>query len=309
MSILTSIGNLIGQITGGSGGTASGQPYSTIYAFGDSLSDAGNLATLTAGLIPVAPPYAGGEFSNGPVWAQDLATDLGLSTAIRPSLQGGTDFAYGGATTGSTPDHQANPLDLPSQLAQFELQDPVPSPNALYTVWAGSNDIFDALANGTNEMATVDAAVSNEMQFIDGLVAHGANNLLVMFVPDIGQTPDARASGPAYQATATQLSTAYDAQLAQNLWQLEASDPSLHLTVFNTAALLDQAIADPSAFGFTNVTAPLWDGNFENPNSGALATTDPQAQAGYLFFDGEHPTAQAHAILASAVAQALTGTA
>ena len=65
-------------------------------------------------MFPASPPYADRSFSNGPVWAQDLAQSLGLP-ALQPSLAGGTDFAYGGAETGQTPTHTLNPTDLPSQ--------------------------------------------------------------------------------------------------------------------------------------------------------------------------------------------------
>ena len=78
-----------------------------MYAFGDSLTDTGNVSLATLGMVP-APPYADRSFSNGPVWAQDLAQSLGLP-ALKPSLAGGTDFAYGGAETGQTPVHTLNP--------------------------------------------------------------------------------------------------------------------------------------------------------------------------------------------------------
>ena len=74
--------------------------YSTIYSFGDSLSDAGDVYLLTSSVYgaafgspqPVSPPYdqitysaigggtlAADVFSNGPVWVQDLAASLGLA--------------------------------------------------------------------------------------------------------------------------------------------------------------------------------------------------------------------------------------
>ena len=62
--------------------------------------------------------YSDGRFTNGNVWVQDLAQNLGLP-AVKPSLAGGTDYAYGGAETGQTSVHTVNPTDLPSQLAQF----------------------------------------------------------------------------------------------------------------------------------------------------------------------------------------------
>ena len=89
---------------------APGAPYSAMYAFGDSLTDTGNVSLATLGMVP-ASPYADRSFSNGPVWAQDLAQSLGLP-ALKPSLAGGTDFAYGGAETGQTPVHTLNATDL-----------------------------------------------------------------------------------------------------------------------------------------------------------------------------------------------------
>jgi phospholipase/lecithinase/hemolysin len=279
-----------------------GAAYPAIYAFGDSLTDAGNDYAITANRIPISPPYSDGRFTDGNVWVQDLATNLGLP-ALTPSLKGGTDFAYGGADTGATPDHTENPLDLPSQLQQFQQQDPHPASGALYAVWAGSNDVRDALSAGGNEVQSIDAAVTNEMTFLNGLYADGARNILVCNVPDIGKAPAASTDA----AQAADLSAAYNAALTSDLSSFALSHPDAHLTEVNTFALLDQAAADPAAFGFTNVTQPLWSGNYTDPNSGTLATADPQGQAGYLFFDGLHPTAQTHAILAAAAQQALGG--
>jgi hypothetical protein len=53
-------------------------------------------------------PLAAHVFSNGPVWVQDLSVDLGLGT-LSPSLAGGTDFAFGGAETGNTPQNGSAP--------------------------------------------------------------------------------------------------------------------------------------------------------------------------------------------------------
>ena len=51
--------------------------YTSIFAFGDSLSDAGTPFSELAGKIPLAP-YVGGHFSNGPTWVEDLSQLLGL---------------------------------------------------------------------------------------------------------------------------------------------------------------------------------------------------------------------------------------
>jgi phospholipase/lecithinase/hemolysin len=289
---------------------APGAPFSAIYAFGDSLTDTGNASLATLGKVPVSPPYADRSFSNGPVWVKDLAQDLGLP-AIRPSLAGGTDFAYGSAETGQTPVHKLAATDLPSQYSQFLTQVHSPQPGALYAIWIGSNDVLDIANDGSltpaQQQADVSAAVTNEVSVIQGLEAHGAQKFLVLNVPDLGATPYERARGPAVAQSATELSKLYNAELADAVKQMEASG-SLKVDLVDMFSVLDQTAANPAAHGFTNVTDPVWTGNVTDPNSGTLRAVGA-AQDQFLYFDALHPTAHAHAELASGIAPTLTAVA
>ncbi len=256
-----------------------------------------SLATL--GLVPVSPPYTGGVFSNGPNWVQDLAQNLGLP-AIQASLSGGTDFAYGGAETGQTPTHTLNPTDLSAQVTQFAAQVASPQPNSLYTVWAGSNDVLDIANNAsltpTQQQTDVKAAVANEVAGIQALAGRGAHDFVVLNIPDLGNTPYERARGPAAVAAATTLAKQYNDDLSAAITSLNASG-AVKIDLVDSFGLLDQAIANPTAAGFSNVTDPAWTGNLTDSHSGTLHSGN------YLFFDSLHPTAQAHALLASAVSQ------
>ena len=286
---------------------APGAPFSALYAFGDSLTDTGNASLATLGKVPVSPPYADRSFSNGPVWVKDLAQNIGLPV-IQPSLAGGTDFAYGGAKTGQTPVHTLNPTDLPAQYSQFLTQVNSPQPGALYALWIGSNDVLD-IANDASltpaqQQADVAAAVTNEVSVIRGLAAHGAQNFLVLNVPDLGKTPYEMARGPAVAQSATSLASLYNGELAASLQDLEASG-ALKVDLVDTFSVLGQVAANPGAQGFSNVTDPVWTGNLTDPNSGTLNATGA-AQDQFLYFDPLHPTAHAHAALASGIAQGLT---
>ena len=64
--------------------THAGSPYSALYAFGDSLSDVGNVFAASRGTEP-ARPYFQGRFSNGPIWLNYLAAQFRTGRMI-PSL-------------------------------------------------------------------------------------------------------------------------------------------------------------------------------------------------------------------------------
>jgi phospholipase/lecithinase/hemolysin len=279
--------------------------FGTIYAFGDSLTDAGNVSLAAARTIPVSPPYVDGHFTNGNVWVQDLAQMRGLP-AVKPSLAGGTDYAYGGAQTGSTPVHGVNPTDLPGQVAQFVATQPSPSPDALYAVWIGSNDVLDITNDASltpeQKQAAVTTAVGNEVNGISALAAHGARDFLVLNVPDLGKTPE-EIHHPAVTQEASSLSAQYDAELADSLGKLAAAS-GVKMDLLDTYSLLHQADANPGAYGFTNVTDPVWTGNLTSSSSGTLRATGA-AQNQYLYFDNLHPTAAAHSLLAQAADQSL----
>jgi outer membrane lipase/esterase len=167
-------------------------------------------------------------------------------------------------------------------------------------------DIANSMETPEQQQAGVQQAVTNEVGFIDGLVAHGAKDLVVMGIPDLGKTPNEMAR-PASDATSTALAQTYNAELGAALQQIMASGAA-SIDYINTGVLLDTAVANPAAFGFTNVTQPVWSGNLTDPNSGTLAATGA-AQNGFLFFDNLHPTAAGHSLLAAAVNESLTGTA
>ena len=59
--------------------------FTELTVFGDSLSDTGNVLSLTGDVLPPGPgspvpgPYFNGRFSNGPVWVDQAADRLGLT--------------------------------------------------------------------------------------------------------------------------------------------------------------------------------------------------------------------------------------
>ncbi len=284
-------------------------PYSAIYAFGDSLSDVGNVYAATGGVTPAAP-YAAGQFSNGPVWVQGFAKALGLP-ALTPSLLGGTNYAYGGAQSGATINHAATSIDLTGgngQIAQYQAAHPVSDPNALYTLWIGGNDLRAIPGNATPEQvqAAISQAVGNVGNAIGALAAGGVKSLLVVTVPDLGRTPAAIAGGPSAQSSATAVAAAFNRLLRDGGGPLPSlgalsAQYGISIAVLDSSALIDQAVADPGRFGFTNVTDPCLRGRGSN----AVCAPTLARQDQYLFWDDIHPTAAGHSVIAQAAVVAV----
>jgi phospholipase/lecithinase/hemolysin len=290
-----------GALLGGSAAHAA--DFSAEYVFGDSLSDVGNVSLVTGGGEP-ASPYVNGQFSNGPVWAQDLAGRLGLP-ALTPSLSGGTDYAFGGATTGSSFTNNSEVPDLEQQVTTFLAGPPAPS-DALYTFSIGANDLFAILGGQTGGLTPAQAAgaaaqvVANEAA---ALAAAGAKNLVLFDVPDLGLTPEITALGPDASIAASRITLFFDQSVLIDLAPIEAAT-GLAVYDLNTYALIDDAVTHPSEFGFSNVTDPCWTGGFSG-GPGSLCSTDPAEQDTYLFWDQVHPTAAGHLLVADAALSAL----
>jgi phospholipase/lecithinase/hemolysin len=297
---------------------------SQLYVFGDSLSDSGNSfeISLDAGSFPPIfppPPYAGGRFSNGLVAAEYLwqAFNPG-DTSFRASLQGGTNFAVGGATTGEKNFIQFGDV-APTQalrdayaskgnawqLASFG--NPAFDPErSLFLVWLFPNDPFTAEATGWQGVGTyqgdpspngvaaiVPTAVSNIIGTIEELADRGARNFLVPNTPDLGLIPEFIHT-PAEEFF-TDLTDSFNLALGSALQGLALSRPDLDIIPFQTDDLFAEVRSNPGAFGFSNVEQRCLTSVFVAP----CATPDS-----YLFWDGSHPTTAGHAMIGNRFYQA-----
>ena len=279
---------------------ASATDFSQVVVFGDSLSDAGNISLASAPQIQ--PPL---RFTTNPgKTAAELVAD-GLGHPITASLAGGTDFAWGGA--GLVNNVAAVPT-LPQQLGMYlTATGGQADPNALYQVWGGANDIFYLTGTSTDSTVlatgTANAAIT-EVGMLGQLKAAGANYVVVYNLPDLGKTPSAAAQGAAASAGATQLAVLYNSTLSSGLSQL--SSQGLNVVPVNTYGLINEVVANPAAFGFSNVTDAACGLAASSVQCGPQGAGLPYSYAAgtdesYLFADGVHPTTAAHRLLSQVV--------
>lgn len=321
--------------------------FSNLYVFGDSLSDSGNILNITTALnqippellppgltippiTPPVPPYdQAGRFSNGLVWVDYLAQDLGLTLTpstelsvlfpgstlqssltidpnsgefiISPFFNGITatqsvNFAFGGSETGIISDP-----GIPGLLTQVSwFVNDLASVNqfadsdALYIVSSGPNDYQ------THPNPNPEQTVSNIATTIQLLYNSGARNIMVSNMSDIGKTPRALSPfAPVPSAPLSEITQVHNSLLTQTLQNLSLL-PDINLIPLDVFSLYDQMIKNHEQLGFTQVTETCLTPDpslFPNLNSPLLLTVCDQPEQ-YVFWDGIHPTTASHEVLA-----------
>ena len=280
--------------------------YTNLFVFGDSLADSGNNALVFDGMAgpgvlrtttptdaapPLIPdyPYASNRYSNGPVWVEQLAADLGLSAL--PSLAGGTNYAFGGARVG--PAGSSFPYSLTDQVASYlTTTGGLASASALYVLEGGGNDardIISAAATGGDFETMIGQYALGVANIITQLKSAGAKDILLWNVPDVSKIPYlqwATGGDPLALGQASALVAAMNAALDVALDSLP--EPWLNgLHLFDAFSAFNDVFDNPLAFGLDDVRTVC------SAQAACLADAD-----GVFFWDGIHPTTAGHAILA-----------
>lgn len=273
--------------------------FSSLYFFGDSLSDSGNIA-LAIGTDPnqvitgndyiPSKPYASGQFTDGDVWARTFASAIGLTPFAEPALAGGGNFAFGGARTSL--DNQNLPPSLIAQGGLFlNASGGIAPSDALYVLQSGGNDARDALAaigSGADPKTVIETITTQYADatgtLVDQLQAAGAQRIVVWNVPNIGLSPAIIDQGPQASLVAEQIAVMMNNALSARMTAEHG------VTIFDNFSLVTGAVMNPADYDLINVTDAC----------GAVLACDPST---YLFWDGLHPTSAGHALLAQQMIQ------
>lgn len=292
---------------GAVGGHAQAQK---LWAFGDSLSDIGNVAGVSLGILPGAD-YYNGRFSNGPVWVERYGLELGgapgllFLNPLLPFTVDGYNFAHGGAASGDIgplPGFLGEIFGLGApdflqvtQQAQYFANNvasgilSVSSSQDVFSVWSGANDyIFYETADPQN-------AVANIVQTLVTLYGAGARNFIVFGLPRLGETPSGVTGGQ--RDLLNQLSMTHNDLLESQLAMVPPSSGANILYV-DAELIFDVIIGSPEIFGF-NVVQPGAGTSGNCLDDGLVLGACPDS---YLFYDGVHPTRSGHDLIARIVA-------
>lgn len=296
------------------GAVAHDDDIDQLVAFGDSLSDPGNflLATGTtevskAPFLPIPDaPYQNLRFTNGKVWVERLAREIENRKGGKPAFKKPgrfTNYAVGRARA-----RAGSPIfpdfHLADQVGTFltDFGDEAP-PDALYSVWIGSNDLSEAIAALELDpffgltLIIIEAAIQATVDNVITLHSRGARIFLIPNLPNAGVTPAALAQLPVgtipFPFIAQLVTEMYNEALEDALLELEAPGtglPGIKIIRLDAFTIVNDIVADPTFFGFANVTNSCIS---PGVNKGAICDRRNK----YLFWDFIHPTKRAHRIL------------
>lgn len=299
-----------------------------LIVFGDSLSDTGNLYSLTmkahkviplVPVIPKNPPYYEGRFTNGPVWIDDLS--LALNVPIK-------DYAYGGSWAESILDSKLTvPFGLGMQVDYYLMTNMTDFHKSrhLYVIWSGANDYVQGRPDP--EYSTSNTVETIQKQ-IDWLVYYGAKNIFIMNLPDLSLAPEVRKKGPDFMSQISSLVKLHNKKLGEMIAKEKATHKDANILYYDITSDFNEIYTHPSDYNLKNVTDACYDGGFyfrdlssnkeimaakeanidilNSPSLKAAYVTSALALAGtqscgnpdeYVFWDVIHPTRIIHHLI------------
>ncbi|MCD6047447.1 MAG: outer rane autotransporter barrel domain protein [Gammaproteobacteria bacterium] len=303
--------------------TAQAATYNDYVFFGDGLTDIGNNGCKTNATAA----------NSCPTWAFDVYHDL-LGKNLVPSSKGGNDYAAAKATAAT---------ELPSQVSAYlSKHGGRANPEVLYVILIGSNDVMntvdpmmiavegiifgDVLKKKTKTQIATDvyqylitspnygsletSVVNSISNAAATLKNAGAENVLVLNLPDIGQTPvingkaesiatACKAQHPTDPYTCTMVGEVVRALPAPltgaiNQALTKQLDNQVGVHVFDLFDWQNLFVMDYKEFGTPR---------FTNNTDTCSGVTDCSS---YVFWDKYHPTANMHQVIARQVEKAIS---
>ena len=279
----------------GSGTIESQLQPSRVVAFGDGMSDLGQVNSRR---------YTVNDGSVN-IWTQNVASRFGISLAA--AAAGGNAFATGNARVTSKPDAagSAATLTVKEQIDTFLAAGSIGA-NDLVIVNAGIADIVAEMAQVTAGAQTSDQMLANVGQAgrdmaaqVRRLVQAGGSHVVVAGAYNLGRSPWAAALGQT--GFLTQASTKFNEELLVAMVDLGAK-----VLYVDAALFFNLMEANPSGYDLTNKSEAVCTSVDSGPgigigsgqvNSALCDTGTIRAGADYarfLFADAVYPTPQGH---------------
>ena len=284
--------------------------FTSLYIFGDGAS------TTTNNTVGPANFYYGQRYSNGRVWVELLAQELGLTNNYWYSNNSSIHLSYTNLSASSTNwSYSSNNWSFYGDYSPVLLTNlnhfttPQDSNTALFVVWVNDADFVGDMGNiypSTNIVTWTNAinqSLTNHWRIITNLYyAKGARTLIMPKAVDITEIPRYDKSPAADKRFIRQRIIDFNAAFTALLNQARASLPGITIYEPDVFSLLDNVLTNAAAYGLTNA---LYNGQsidaVDDPVLSNKSLNGPGTN--YIFWDPTDPTAKFQAVFADVVEQ------
>jgi len=296
--------------------------FTSLYIFGDGVSTTTNNTGGPANL------YYGFRYSNGRVWVELLAQQLGLTNNYWYSNNSSIHLSYTNLSASSTNwSYSSNNWSFYGDFSPIlatninNFHQPSDAATALFVVWVNDadfvGDMGDLYVNyGTNITQWTNAinqSLTNHWNIITNLYyAKNARTLIMPNAVDITEIPQFNGYPAADKIFIRQRVIDFNAAFTTLLNQARASLSGITIYEPDFFTLLNNVLTNATAYGLTNTVADLGQGNIESIDAvSAVNYNFPSASingygTNYIFWDPTDPTAKFHAVLADVAQQLIS---
>jgi phospholipase/lecithinase/hemolysin len=288
--------------------------FTSLYIFGDGVSTTTN--------NPFAGQYYYGlRRSNGRVWVELLAQQLGLTNNYWYSNNSSIHVSYTNLSASSTNwSYSSNNWsywgDYSSNLVQNvnNFTTLTNATNALFVVWVIDADFVYDIANygpyTSNNIAiwtnAINLSLTNHYKAITNLYAKGARTLIMPNAADITEIPAYNIMAATNKSFIRQRIIDFNTAFTTTLMnRIQTSCPGITIYVPDIFTLLNNVLTNAAAYGLTNaLDNGLSIDALDDPSLSDLSLNGPGAN--YIFWDDEDPTARFHSVIAGVVQQLIS---
>ncbi|KAH9846716.1 hypothetical protein C2E23DRAFT_872225 [Lenzites betulinus] len=263
----------------------------TIVAFGDSYTDGGREDGGPLAPPVVVPPeaLAGGRSTDGKVWVENIADDIGATLK---------DYAQSGACTDlSLWPSAIKQADFVGQVKTFMNQSNNLDPaSTLYTVFFGINDYEDSKTDGTANLQAAAHVILDQI----AILASPPTNARSFLITDVYGRGTHTPAGDAFVQTV--FSGLHD--LRANSTLARSAHGPLKFAFAEFSRIWDGVLgSDPGfkAFGYVSTDACIVDCSLTECTTDGMCD-DPEH---YFYYISGHPSKEGHRIMADYVEEVL----
>ena len=285
-----------------------------LVIFGNSISDTGNVYSLTNNTFPPEPLYDRGRFSDGLLWIDYVSQDLGINLSNfydtnSTNISEGINFSIGGATTGTTTLGDSPNFSFPGVSTQVNdyldyLNGSTIDEDALVIYWSGENDYVQAFQN-EETLLSPEVPITNISNSLIRLANAGAKNVLVANLVNIANVPLGRSFIPPEQLDQlTFLTKAHNSALNSAVADLSTTFPETEFKVFDVNGLLENIFNNSTEFGLIDnpIESCLTPNNFPDIAPNVVPCDNPEE---YFYYDNQHFTSAVHQLIADNALQTI----